>query len=332
MKVFVTGAAGFVGNAVVRSLLARGHEAIGLVIDKRDAVKVERVGGQAVCGDLRTAEGLAIAAGNARSADGVIHCTKSFWPETLEADAARRGELIKRETEEWESVDLATLNVVLDALEGTGKPFVFSSSSSVFSDTGDAIFDEDSPVPETATYGSWRIRHERLVLQAASRNIRTVAMRCAMIFGPHPDDLPLGRPHPANMHQQLADRDSVGYLLPGDHLNTAVHVDAYADLYVLALEKAAPGSVFIGGTEDYTPKTFALALSYAYGYGGRIRGWTREEAAAVLGEGTAMKFLQDRIRTTSAKAKRVLGWQPKAPSLMECAMEEARRRYGAIST
>ena len=328
MKLFVTGAAGFLGNAIVRSLRSHGHEAVGLGITDQDLRKVERAGGRPVQGDLRTKEGLETAARGAREADGVIHAIKISHraaPGVVETDVAKRQVLNLKALEDGEAVDRASVSAMLDALAGSGKPFVYSSSCAIFGNTGTAVFNEDSQVPAESVYGTWRAKHDRMLREASSRGIRTVVLRSAMIYGPHPDGMPLGRPDPANMHQQLMDKDAVGYLGKGDEISTCVHVDDYADLFVLALEKAQPGSVFIAGSEDYSRKTLALALSHAYGYRGKTRSWTLEEAQAVLGKGKILDFLFENHRTTSEKAKRVLGWEPTRPSLLEFALQEAKR-------
>ncbi len=80
------------------------------------------------------------------------------------------------------------------------------------------------------------------------------------------------------MHQQLWEEGCVGYYNDGSDISTGVHVDDFAELFVLALEEAPAGLMYYGGASDYTRKELALALSLAYGYGGKIRSWTLEEA------------------------------------------------------
>jgi nucleoside-diphosphate-sugar epimerase len=305
-----------------------------MAINSSDAAIVEKNGARAVVGDLTTDEGLAVARREAVAADGVIHAVKVHrvtQTDAPAADAAKREELHHAKHSEWERVDELTLDMLLDALAGTNKPLVFSSSCSIYGDAGEKVIDESSPLAPDSRYGGWRAQHERKVIEAASRGIRTVALRTAKIYGPHPKDMPLGRPHPAQMHGHLMDADAVGYLEDGSSVGTAVHVDDYAELFVLALEKAPPGSVYIGGCEDYTRKTHALAMSHAYGYGGRIRSWTMEETRKALGDGRVIELFMVNHRTSSRKAMEELGWRPKAPSMMECALMEERRRYPALA-
>ncbi len=331
MKIFVTGGAGFVGTAIVRALKAAGHAPIGLAIDTPDMAKVEQAGGVAVQGDLSTPAGLEVLRRYATESDGVITAVKVCRRTDLgkvDPNPENREQAEGLANKQWEEVNLASIQTIVAALRGTGKPFIYNNSSVSIGDMGTAIADEETVPPSPGYYGHWQTLHEKMVLAAAAENIRTVSLRAGMIFGPHPNGLPLGRPHPANMHQQLWEEGAVGYYNDGSDISTGVHVDDFAELFVRALEKAPPGSIFYGGAADYTRKELAVALSYAYGYGGKTRSWTLEEAKRVLGDGKMFKFLTENHRTTSAKAIRMLGWQPKAPSLLEFAYQEAARLYG----
>ena len=112
MRVFVTGATGFIGSAVVRELLSAGHQVTGLARSDKAAAAVEAAGAQVFRGSLEDTGGLAAAAA---AADGVIHTgyIHDFSATGNPAAAA--------------AVDGAAIAAVGEALAGTGKPFVVAS-------------------------------------------------------------------------------------------------------------------------------------------------------------------------------------------------------------
>ena len=122
MKIFCTGASGYIGGSVAAHLAAAGHQVTGLVRSAEKADAVSALGIEPVMGTLDDAEVLARAA---RAADVVVNA----------ASADHSGAVI----------------ALLDALAGSGKPFIHTSGSSIIGtrsrgERSDAIFDEDTPV------------------------------------------------------------------------------------------------------------------------------------------------------------------------------------------
>src|SRR3954447_20714104 len=109
MRIFVTGATGWIGSAVVPELLAAGHEVIGLARSDASAAALAERGAGVRRGDLEDLDGLRA---GAAAADGVVHLGYSHDFSRM-ADAAR--------------IDLAALTALGEALEGTGGPLAFAS-------------------------------------------------------------------------------------------------------------------------------------------------------------------------------------------------------------
>lgn len=113
MKVFVTGAAGFIGRAVVEDLRNNGHEAIGLARSDASADKIKKAGGEVIRGDIEDLESLKK---GATESDGVIHL--AFIHDFSAEGFAKALE-----------VDRAAISAMAEAMQGTGKPLAIASGT-----------------------------------------------------------------------------------------------------------------------------------------------------------------------------------------------------------
>lgn len=153
MKVFLTGATGYVGNAVAEKLLAGGHEVVGLARTEGAANALRQQGITPFVGDLSDPERLA---GGVRDADAIIHTAASRGPRASE----------------WE---VNATRAMLRALRD-GRPFISTSGSSVYGDTGEIAVTEDA-----AVVASWRTELEQEVLHAP--NVRGIVVRPPLVYG-----------------------------------------------------------------------------------------------------------------------------------------------------
>lgn len=281
MRVFVTGATGYVGPPVVQALRAAGHDVLGLARSDDSAAKLEAGGCAVLRGSL--AEPDALAEG-ARAADAVIHLAA-----TGGADQAE--------------VDTAAAAALLDALEGSGKPFVYTSGVWVLGATGDGEADEDAP-PRPAALVAWRAAVERTVRDAAARGIRTVVLRPGVVYG-------RGGGTPGTWMANGRKKGVVRYVGDGTQRWPFVHVDDLAELYVLAL--AAPAGTVLNAAGPSLPVREA-AEAAARATGARAEPWPLEEARARLGPYADALALDQRIGAGRARA---LGWRPSRPSVLE---------------
>jgi nucleoside-diphosphate-sugar epimerase len=286
VNVLLIGATGYIGTGIDEALRERGHTTIGVARSTFAKATLAARGTASVDGDLAQPRSLLAAAKNA---DAVIFAAQVTDDNTF---------LV-------ESKALATLAA---ALEGTGKAFVYCSGVWVYGDTGGAVADEAfplNPVPLVAR----RPELEQLVLATGTRGARAVVIRPGLVFG-------RGRGIPA-MHVESA-RERKAATIVGDGSNrwAVVEVGDLGRLFVLAAEKAPSGSIYNGTDESsYAVRELAEAASRGAGAGGATFVMPREAALGVLGEFGEALLLDQRV--TSQRARKELGWEPKAPSILE---------------
>lgn len=286
MDVFLTGATGYVGGAIADALLRAGHGVLGLARSDKVAEVMRARSISPLRGDLRDSASLAR---GARQADAVIHAATSNSRDMAEAD-------------------VAAVEAILAALEGTNKPFIYTSGCWVLGNSGDAIADEESPTNPPAIV-AWRPPLERRILAAAARGVRSVVVRPANVYGRGGGIL-------AMLINQAHKTGAARYIGTGENHCPMVQVDDLADAYVRALTQAPAGSLFNApGGPAFRFKEIAQAISQAAGLGGRTESWSLEAAREVLGPLADALALD--LQFSGDKAKRVLGWTPRAPSVID---------------
>src|SRR5688500_5222327 len=164
MRIFLTGATGYIGSAVLDALLRSGHEVTALVRDPEKAERVTRRNVQPLIGDLSRPASYAEAA---ETADAIIHTA-------LESSKSRQR--IDRQ-----AIDALLAAAGRRAASGRAAAFVYTSGVWVLGDTqGRAT--EDAPVNPTPLV-SWRPDHERLVVDGARSGLRTIVIRPGLVYG-----------------------------------------------------------------------------------------------------------------------------------------------------
>ncbi|HEU0300105.1 MAG TPA: NAD-dependent epimerase/dehydratase family protein [Longimicrobium sp.] len=282
MRVFVTGATGYVGTAIVEALRSAGHGVAGLARSDGSAAKLEGAGAEARRGSLQD---LDVLARGAAEADAVIHAGATGKP----------GQ---------DAVDTAAVAAMLDALEGSGKPFVYTSGLWVLGDTGDRLADEDAP-PRPAAIVAWRAGVERGVIDAAKRGVRSVVLRPGVVYG-------RGGGTPGAFVSAARRKGVVRYVGDGRQRWPFVHVDDLAELYGLALD-ARPGTVLNAAAGPSLPVR-EVAQAAAEANGARAEAWPLEDARAVLGTYADALALDQQV---SAERARALGGTPSRPSVLD---------------
>lgn len=281
MKIFVTGATGYVGAAVAQALLAVGSRVSGLARSDEAARKLEEAGVEAVRGSLADANAII---GAARSAGAVVHAASTGGAGAAQADGL-------------------ALDAILDGLNGTRKPFLYTSGIWVLGDTHGAVADEDAPLDPTPLV-AWRPAHERRALAEAGHGI---VIRPGIVYGQ-------GGGMVAGMVRQAQAAGTVRYVGTGEQHWTVIHVEDLAALYVLALETAPAGSLFLAANDEApTVREIAEAVSEAAGVPGQTRPWPLEDARQDLGPFADALALDQKV--TNRKARQTLGWEPAAPTL-----------------
>jgi nucleoside-diphosphate-sugar epimerase len=286
MRIFITGANGFIGGAVASTLIKDGHAVRGLVRDRAKADLVAACGVDAVVGSL---DDTALLQAEAGMADAVVNAASSDHRGAVEA--------------------------LIAGLGGSNKPFVHSSGSSIVGDEAmgepsDRIFDEDTPVephPDKVA----RVAIDRLVLDASG--IRSVVLCNTMIYGNA-----LGPPAqsvqiPA-LVRQARESGIARYIGRGLNRWSNVHIADVAALYALAIAKAPAGSFMYveSGEEALGEVVRAVAARLKLG---AAQSWPAEAAIAYWGRRTAVFSLGSNSRVRGRRAMELLGWAPRHRSI-----------------
>jgi nucleoside-diphosphate-sugar epimerase len=276
MKVLVFGAAGYIGSAVVDALRAAGHSPVAAVHDPRHA----------------TADGLPT-----RVVD-LNDTAKVRAAVSYDIDAVLH---VASPTGDW-AADRAAVDVILDRLRGTGKPFVYTSGVWVLGATGPEGVDESAPTSPLDIV-SGRPEIERAVLSAATDAVATTVIRPGIVHG-------WGGGITSMMVGWARERGVGVYVGDEPPVWPMVHVDDLADLYLLAITKAEPGALLHGVAEPaVSVSELARAADRVAGGPGRAVPWPVDDAAGALGTPFATALAAS--QTVRAAASRELGWFPR---------------------
>ena len=285
MKIFMTGATGYIGGTIARRLLDDGHEIRGLVRDTEKGRKLAVFGVEPVMGGL---DDTAILAAEARRADAVINA----------ANSDHRG----------------AIDAFLEALAGSNKRFIHTSGSSIVADdahgdvASEKIYDEETPF-EPVPGKQARVDIDRAIRDASRRGVRSIVVCPTMIYGNG-----LGLARDSAQIPGLAKRAKASGVVRhvGQGLNvwSNVHVEDLADLYRLALETAPAGSFFFAENGEASYREICAAIARRLKLG-EPQAWPFEEAAKELGENSAAYTFGSNSRVRARRARSELGWQPK---------------------
>ena len=288
MRVFVTGATGFIGSAIVQELLDSGHTVLGLARSDASAGALDALGVAVHRGGLDDVESLAA---GARACDGVIHTAFNHeWATTTREQAAES--------------DRVAVEAMIGALEGSGKALVVTSGTALMSPAGRSLIETDVPPSPTG-----RALVEELTVAAARRGVRSSVVRLA------PSVHGAGDHGFVPMLIDLARRKGVAaYIGDGENRWPAVHRFDAARLYRLAVENAEAGTRCHGAAEEGVPMRL-IAAAIGEGLGVPVRSLTAEEAVAHF-EWFA-HFVSIDNPTSSVRTREVLGWQPTQVGLIE---------------
>lgn len=288
MRVFVTGASGWIGSAVTDELLTHGHQVVGLARSDQSAATLEAKGVTAHRGSLHDPDGLAKAA---QDADGIIHL--AFIHDFDNYAAAGRAEH-------------AAVQAMLTALEGSDRPFLLASG--LASGSIGRPFTEDDPSPFHGP-DSMRGGSENLALGHAERGVRSVALRFAPTVHGMGDHGFI-----AELTRIARERGVAAYVGDGATRWAAVHRSDVARLVRLALDRAPVATrVHAVAEEGLLSRDIAGAIGHQLGV--PVVAVAPEDAESHFG--WIGRFFGMDITATSAGTRALLDWQPEQPTLFE---------------
>ncbi|MEO6835270.1 MAG: NAD-dependent epimerase/dehydratase family protein [Candidatus Tumulicola sp.] len=285
MRVFVIGATGYVGSAIAKALKDRGHEVLGSARTDDASRKLREAEVEPATSDVTQPQSLVAPA---QRADGVVYAVQYNG-----SDGAQ--------------VEGAALSTLVDAL-GSGKVFVYTSGVWIYGNTGERIADENAALDPTPLV-EHRPQLERVVLDGVARGVRAVVIRPAAVYG-H------GGGIPAMWVQSASATGAARFVGDGRNHWPMVHADDLAQLYVLALESAASGTIYNAADETwFTVAEMAEAASHGAGRNGKVVSWPLEEARNTLGAFADALALDSRV--SSKRAQTQLGWRTRAATALD---------------
>lgn len=289
MKIFVTGATGYVGSAIVRGLAESGHEVGGLTRAAGKSAFIEALGARPVVGDLRNA---ASYRSEAESADAVLH-------------------VAAEESGSHAEVDRIAVATLLEAAEaGNASALVYTSGCFVLGETGNEPADEDASTAGAPELVAWRVGHEDRVLRAGGPALSTAVVRPGMVYGGTDGAF-------ASFFATAEAGGASEFVGSGTNRWSPVYRGDVARLYQMIVERQGRG-IFHCAEPAERVEGLAAAASRAAGAGGSTRGVPIEEARKEMGA-FADALTMDQV--VGCARAREFGWAPQHPPFVESAGE-----------
>jgi nucleoside-diphosphate-sugar epimerase len=286
MRIFLTGATGFIGSRIIPHLLEAGHQVLGLTRSDAGAKQLAAAGAEAQRGDLEDPASLRR---GAEKADAVIHCA-------FDHDFSRFIENCQK--------DKRNIEAMGEALVGSKRPLLITSGVGMGSrGPGELASEEVFDI----THQNPRIVSEQTGLALAERGVNVSYVRLPQVH----DTKKQGLITPLIELSRAKGR--VAYQGDGKNRWSAAHVTDVALLYKLAIERAEPGARYNAvGEEGVTAKDISEALGRSLKL--PVVSLTGDEAAAHFGWMAMFAGLD--MAASSAITRKKLGWTPVGPGLI----------------
>ncbi|MCW2515595.1 MAG: hypothetical protein JWR11_4637 [Mycobacterium sp.] len=285
MRVFVTGASGWIGSALVPELLGAGHQVVGLARSEEAATKVAASGAEVLRGSL---EDLDVLRAGAAAADGVVHLG-------FVHDFSRFAESI--------AIDVTAIETFGEVLAGSDRPLVIASGLAGLN-PGTVATERDVP---DAAVGHPRAVGERTALALADQGVRSSSVRLAPSVHGEGD-----HGFVPTLVEVARERGVSGYVGDGAARWPGVHVSDAARLFRLAVEGAPAGSVLHASAEEGTPMR---QLAEIIGRHLDLPVVSVSPDDAMDHFGFLGRFVGTDMPASSALTRELLGWEPTGPSL-----------------
>jgi nucleoside-diphosphate-sugar epimerase len=282
MQVFLTGATGYIGSAVLDAMIKGGHRVTALARDPEKAERLLAKGATPIIGELALPNTYVDAV---KAADAVVHTALESSPRGIPKDKQALETMLGAQTQ---------------AGQADGKPriFVYTSGVWVLGRTAMSAT-EDAPL-DPPPHVEWRPAHEEMVLSAFSASLRTVVVRPGIVYGG-------GRGIVADLI-----KDALNGLIrvvgPGKNRWPCVYDHDLGDLYVRILESPTAAGI-IHATDEADERVMDIVEAIAAQVPQRpdIRNMPMTEARKKLGTYADALALDQKVRSPKARS---LGWEP----------------------
>lgn len=285
MRVFVTGATGFIGSRVVSELIDAGHQVLGLSRSDSGAQSLTAAGAETQRGSL---EDLGSLRNGAAASDAVIHCAFnhdfSKFVDNCETDRK-------------------AIEAIGEVLQGTGKKLIVTSGLALLAQ-GRAATEDDPPAPVSAAYPR---ASEHTAAALEQRGVQAMVLRLPQVHDTHKQGL-------VTFAIQVARAKGFSaYVGGGQNHWAAAHVLDAAKVYQLALEKGHAGARYHAVAEQGV-RAKDIAEAIGRGLNIPVKSISQEEAAGHFG--WLGGFIGMDLVASSEKTQKELGWNPTGPTLL----------------
>ena len=285
MRIFVTGAPGFIGSALIPELIQAGHQVLGLTRSESGAEKLRALGAEVLHGNIEDLDSLR--EGAAKS-DGVIHLAfnHDFSQFQKNCDDDRRA-----------------IQAIGEVLLGSNRPFIVTSGTAIAANVDGKPSTEDGP---SAPWNP-RAASEAALKELTERGVNTTVVRLAQIHDTRKQGLV---PYVTAVARE---KRVSAYIGDGGNRWPAAHVSDTARLYRLAFEKAERGAVYHAVDEEGVSMK-AIAEAIGRGLKVPVVSIKPEEAEAQFG--WLSRFAGHDMPSSSAITQKKLNWKPTGPGLI----------------
>lgn len=290
MKVFVTGASGFVGSAVVKELIANGHQVSGLARSEESAKSISEAGAEVLMGDL---ENFDILQKGAREADGVIHTAFIHDFSDYQSNALK---------------DEKAIEAMGEVLKGTDKPIVVTGGTLGLPLINGKITEESKASAESVRFS------EKAFVSLTEAGIHASIVRLSpSVYGNSEHGFKGG--FGVILAELAKTKGTAAYIEDGSNVWPTIHRLDAAKLFRLALEKGEKGARYnaVNNDKQLSMKEFAEYIGEKLNI--PVQSFSKEEASQYFTWMTY--FVQENCPATSLQTQEKLGWNPSEKSFVE---------------
>lgn len=285
MRIFVTGATGFIGSALVQELIRAGHQVLGLTRSEAGAEGLRKAGAEVLHGNIENLDSLR--EGAAKS-DGVVHLAFNHNFAQFQKNCED---------------DRKAIEAMGEVLLGSNRPFVVTSGTAIAANV------EGKPSTEDGPTASWnpRAASEEVVKGLTERGVNTSVVRLPQVHDTRKQGLV---PY---VHAVAREKRVSAYIGDGSNRWPAAHVSAVAQLYRLAVEKGEKGAIYHAVDEEGVSMK---AIAEALGRGLKVPVVSIKSEEAEAHFGWLARFAAHDMPASSAITQKKLNWKPSGPGLI----------------